>query len=340
VAGRELAVIIPHLGLYGGNLRYIELGNVLTDRGVDFTIATPDAARPGYLPYRGRVATLEELRGDPPDILLASEQRIFPEFLAFPAKRRVFYFIIERAARDAEIAAAGRRGEVELLANSSGTCAWLARKFGAQAKPVRGGVNLELFRPLAEGEGERRPPGRFRILAHGRFSRRRKGTRLVVRAVHRLAWRHRDLEVRFFDASTIHHEAGLPEDLACRARVRLDLDVPREKLRLVYGSSDVFVSAEKGAGWSNQTIEAMACGIPVVCTRSGTRDFAVDGETAVVVPRTSWHIARAIRRIMDDPALRRRLAEAGRAKAEEFPWERTADELLAALGLSPRLASL
>jgi glycosyltransferase involved in cell wall biosynthesis len=101
----------------------------------------------------------------------------------------------------------------------------------------------------------------------------------------------------------------------------------------VYGSSDVFVSAEKGAGWSNQTIEAMACGVPVVCTRSGTRDFAVPGETALVVPRTAGHLARAIRRIMDDAALRAQLAQAGRAKAAEFPWERTADELLAALGV-------
>jgi glycosyltransferase involved in cell wall biosynthesis len=156
----------------------------------------------------------------------------------------------------------------------------------------------------------------------------------VVRAVDRLARRRKGLEVSFFDSSTIHHEAGLPADLSCRARVRLDLDVPRERLRLLYGSSDVFVSAEKGAGWSNQTIESMACGVPVVCTRSGTRDFAVPGETALVVPRTAWHLARAIRRIMDDPELARRLAEAGRTKAAEFPWERTADELLAALGLA------
>jgi len=333
VAGRRIAVIIPHLGLYGGNLRYVELGNVLTDRGIDFTIATPEATRPDWLPYRGRVATIDELRADPPEILLASEQRIFPEFLAFPARRRAFYFIIERAARDAEIAAAGRRGEIELLANSSGTCAWLARRFGAEAKPVRGGVNLALFRPLPDGEGERRPPGRFSVLTHGRFSRRRKGSRLVVRAVDRLARRRSGLEVRFFDTSTVHHEAGLPADLKCRARVRLDLDVPRQDLRRVYGSCDLFVSAEKGAGWSNQTIEAMACGLPVVCTASGTRDFAIGGETALVVPRTVWHLERAIRRLLDDPSLRARLADAGRAKAAEFSWERTADELLAALGL-------
>jgi hypothetical protein len=120
VARRHIAVIIPHLGLYGGNLRYVELGNALTDRGVDFTIATPNATRPDYLEYRGRTATIDELRADPPEILLASEQRILPDFLAFPAGRRVFYAIIEKTARDREIAELARRGEIELLANSTG----------------------------------------------------------------------------------------------------------------------------------------------------------------------------------------------------------------------------
>jgi glycosyltransferase involved in cell wall biosynthesis len=266
VARRHIAVIIPHLGLYGGNLRYVELGNALTDRGVDFTIATPNATRPDYLEYRGRTATIDELRADPPEILMASEQRILPEFLEFPAERRVFYAIIEKTARDREIAELARRGEIELLANSTGIQRWLQRKFGAASKRVRGGINLTLFRPLDDDEPrERRPPNRFTILANGRFSRRRKGTRLVVRAVDRLARRTADLEIRFFDSSTVDHTARLPPDLRCRARVRMDLDVARERLRLVYGSCDLFVSAEKGAGWSNQTIEAMACGVPVVC---------------------------------------------------------------------------
>lgn len=332
MAGRGIAVVIPHLGLYGGNLRYIELGNELTDRGVDFTIATPEATRPDYLEYRGRVATLEELRADPPEVLLASEQRIFDEFLAFPAGRRFFYFILEKTAREKEIAAAGRAGRVGLLANSSGLVRRLEAKHGAHAAPVIGGVNPRLFRPLEEGEAELKPSDRFRVVANGRFSRRRKGSRIVAKAVDRLARRRRGLELVYFDTSTVDHRAGLPEDLTCRARVRLDLDVPREKLRIVYGSADLLVSAEKKAGWSNPTIEAMACGVPVVCTSSGTTDFAIHGETALVARRSAGAIARAVARMIDDGALRRRLAGAGLAKAREFPWERTAVDLLAAIG--------
>ncbi len=329
---RDIAVLIPHLGLYGGNLRYVELGNALAERGIDFTIATPEATRPDYQEFRGRVATIEELRADPPEILLASEQRIFPEFLSFPAKRRFFYYIIPFTRRDREIAGTARRGTIGLLANSTGMVRWLHERFRVDAVPVVGGINLRLFHPLEAGEAEIRPPSRFRVLANGRFSRRRKGSRLVTKALDRLARRRRDLELVFFDSSTVDHVAGLPPDLRCRARVRMNLDVPRDRLRILYGSSDLFVSAEKKAGWSNQTIEAMACGVPVVCTSSGTVDFAIHEETALVVPRTVWHLTRAIRRMMEDDELRRRLAAAGLAKAREFAWEKTADQLLAALG--------
>jgi len=329
---RRIAVVIPHLGLYGGNLRYVELGNALADRGVDFTIATPDGAPPGWLAYRGRSATIAELRADPPEILLASEQRIFAEFLAMPAGRRFFYFILEKTAAERDIARAAREGRVALLANSSGLVRYLRRRRGVEAVPVVGGVNPALFRPPEPGEGERRPPGRRVVLANGRFSRRRKGTRLVAKAIDSLA-RGRDLELRFFDTSTVDHAAGIPPDFRCRARVRMDLDVPRAELRRLYGAADVYVSAERRAGWSNGTIEAMACGVPVVCTRSGTADFAFHGETALVAPRTRWHLARAIRRLLDDEPLRARLAAAGLARARALSWERTADQLLSALGL-------
>lgn len=333
---REIAVVIPHLGLYGGNLRYVELGNVLTDRGVDFTIATPEGAPPTWLAYRGRSATIDELRSDPPEFLLASEQRIFDEFLTMPAGRRVFYFIVERTAAERDIARAARDGKITLLANSTGLVRYLRRRYDVAAAPVVGGVNVSLFRPLVDGERERRPRGRFTIVANGRFSRRRKGTRVVAKSVDGLVGRghgRRDLELRFFDTTTVDHVAGIPPDFRCRARVRMDLDVPREALRLVYGAADLFVSAEKRAGWSNGTIEAMACGVPVVCTSSGTTDFAISGETALVVPRTTFHLSRAIRRLIEDEPLRRRLAGAGLAKAREFAWERTADQMLSALGL-------
>jgi glycosyltransferase involved in cell wall biosynthesis len=319
----RIAALLPHLGLYGGNLRYLVIGNALAERGIALTLATPDGKPPAYFDYRGPMATLDELRASPPDVLLASEQNLFDLFRSMKAGRHVFYFILEKTAREREIARSG----VQLLANSSGLARRLRMLYGAEAAAVVGGVNPRTFFPLEPKERELRVPQSFRIVANGRFSRPRKGSRIVAKAAGGLK-PARNIELVYFDTTTVDHTAGLPEKLEVRPKIRLDLDVPREKLRIVYGSGDVFVSAEKKAGWSNPTIEAMACGVAVVCTSSGTSDFAIHEQTALVVPRTSWHVRHALARLMRDEPLRARIAQAGLAKAREFSWEATAERLL------------
>src|SRR5207253_9289386 len=76
----------------------------------------------------------------------------------------------------------------------------------------------------------------------------------------------------------------------------------------------------------NTAAEAMASGVAVVCTPSGTEDFAIDGVTAAVSRwRWSWALAGAIRPLLSDPARRAALAARGLEKIQEFSWERTAD---------------
>jgi glycosyltransferase involved in cell wall biosynthesis len=323
VTAPRIAALLPHLGLYGGNLRYLELGNALAERGVELTLATPNGDQPAFFEYRGKLSTFEEVRASAPDVLLASEQNLFDLFRSTKAGLHVFYFILEKSAREREIVRSG----VRLLVNSSGLARRFKKLYRADAAPVIGGVNPNIFFPLEKGERELRAPESFRIVANGRFSRPKKGSRIVARAVNDLGEAKR-VELVYFDTTTVDHNAGFPENFLVRPKVRLDLDVPREKLRIVYGSSDVFVSAEKKAGWSNTTIEAMACGVPVVCTASGTSDFALHDETALVVPRTSWHVRRALERLMGDEPLRARLAKAGLAKARTFSWDETAERLL------------
>ena len=154
MARRDIAVIIPHLGLYGGNLRYIELGNALAARGVDFTIATPEATRPDYLEYRGRVATFEELRDDPPEILLASEQRIFPEFLEFPSGRRYAPASVEHrcAVTRSTWLPVSRTGTGT---GASSTCATLTlrvvRRAGAGQRRIHEIANMQLLDCITYG---------------------------------------------------------------------------------------------------------------------------------------------------------------------------------------------
>ena len=65
-------------------------------------------------------------------------------------------------------------------------------------------------------------------------------------------------------------------------------------------------------------IEAMALGRPLIAPREGgPLEIVVDGETGVLIPpRDTAALAGAIDRLVSDPALRRKLGNAGRARVD------------------------
>jgi len=71
-------------------------------------------------------------------------------------------------------------------------------------------------------------------------------------------------------------------------------------------------------------VEAAACGLPLITTDvPGCREVVADGVDGLLVPvRDSDAIAEAIRTLVDNPALARRLGEAARAKARTYFDER------------------
>ena len=66
-------------------------------------------------------------------------------------------------------------------------------------------------------------------------------------------------------------------------------------------------------------LEAMACAKPVVATHhKGCEDAVVDGETGYLVPvREIEPLAAKIVALLDDPALRARMGQAGRRRVEQ-----------------------
>jgi len=72
------------------------------------------------------------------------------------------------------------------------------------------------------------------------------------------------------------------------------------------------------------SVEAMAVGIPVIASRVGGLPYTVaDGLNGLLCePGEPADLARQIARLLDDPALRRRMGLAGRKRfEEEFTWE-------------------
>jgi glycosyltransferase involved in cell wall biosynthesis len=121
-----------------------------------------------------------------------------------------------------------------------------------------------------------------------------------------------------------------PELAALGERVRLLPRKPRAELLPLYAEADVFTLPTWREGFPNVVLEAMGAGLPIVATPVGAIPDAVrDGEEALLVPpRDPQALAAALRRLVDDPALRDTMGRRARARAEAlFSRERVLDQL-------------
>lgn len=105
------------------------------------------------------------------------------------------------------------------------------------------------------------------------------------------------------------------------------------RLRALFNSCSIFLGASRSEGWGLPASEAMLCGCALVTVANGgSREFAIDGETALVVPPE--HVdqlgERALALLGDEP-LRLKLAAAGAERLRGFTWERSVAGLEAVL---------
>ncbi len=125
--------------------------------------------------------------------------------------------------------------------------------------------------------------------------------------------------LRLWIAGTGPREETLRAALACAdAGDRARLLGRRTDVPDLLAAADVFALASRWEGMPNAVLEAMAAGLPVVATAvGGTTDLVLDGETGFLVPPGDLvAFSDRLRRLALDPALRRKLGEAGRARAE------------------------
>jgi glycosyltransferase involved in cell wall biosynthesis len=101
----------------------------------------------------------------------------------------------------------------------------------------------------------------------------------------------------------------------------------QDPLPFVAGA-DVFVQPSLSEGMSNALMEAMSLGRCIVATKVGAASELLEhGVHALLPPPTVPDLAAAISRALADPALRHRLGEAARRRAEDFSVDRITSEL-------------
>lgn len=105
------------------------------------------------------------------------------------------------------------------------------------------------------------------------------------------------------------------------SRVDIDRIIP---------SFDILLLASHEEGFSNVLLEGMACGKPIVATDvGGNAESVIDGETGLIVPtRNPEAMAKAIKKLLNSPQLRKKMGKAGRRRMEKhFSKERLIEDM-------------
>lgn len=102
-----------------------------------------------------------------------------------------------------------------------------------------------------------------------------------------------------------------------------------EKLRQLYCSAQIFVSASRLEGCQLPPMEAMACGCAVVATNiGGVPDYSINEKTIISVPpRNPEKLADAIIRLIENENERKTIAENGYNYIRQFSWEKATDKI-------------
>ncbi|MGE5177431.1 MAG: glycosyltransferase family 4 protein [Hyphomicrobiales bacterium] len=205
----------------------------------------------------------------------------------------------------------------------------VTRHFPGPVDVIPNGVDLGRFRPglprLARFDD-----GVPNLLFVGRFDPR-KGLPELLRAAAILAREGRAFRLVLVGDGRLRPRLERMAGGVLRGRVHFEGRVEHVRLPRYYATADVFCSpATSGESFGLVLLEAMAAGAPVVATTlPGYRCVVTPGEDGLLVPpRDADALAGALRRLLDDAALRRRIAARGVETARRFGWEAIVDRLV------------
>ncbi len=162
--------------------------------------------------------------------------------------------------------------------------------------------------------------GQLKFLYVGRISRE-KDLEVLARAFTRLHREHPDTMLSLVGEGPYSAEL---KKLFPRGAAIFTGFLSGEPLAKAYASADAFVFPSTTDTFGNVVLEAQASGLPaVVSDKGGPKELIRDGETGIITAgKDEEALFQAMKRMVTDPDLRRRMSEAARKRMAERTWEK------------------
>jgi glycosyltransferase involved in cell wall biosynthesis len=281
-------------------------------------------ARPDWISaFRARVAWV--VRWDAAalpdaDVLLATAWQSAPIAAAAPARCGARFYLVQHYESlyhgDAAAVDATYRLPLRKIVISTWLADVMRERFASPAEVIVTPVDRDLFHRV---DVDVAPPRPRVLMLHHEYAW--KGVADGLEAVARTRRRVRTLRLVGFGVK--RPRFPLPYD-------EFHENPPQARLASLYSGTDIYLCPSWDEGLGMPPMEAMACGAALVTyDNGGCRDYARDGETALVARRRDVDdLAAKLERLATDDALRSRLAAAGRAfVTTAFDWENAVTRL-------------
>jgi glycosyltransferase involved in cell wall biosynthesis len=244
------------------------------------------------------------------DVVVADSWRVAQELDTIETPARKFHFIQhdERLYHGSpEQVAAVYRLSFEKIVVSTWLQDMLQRDFGQKALLLLNPMDRTLFFPVTIGRDA--DTIRVLLLDHDYAW---KGTAEGAEIIERLKEGHPEIRLVMFGVRKTGHAHAADE---------YHFSPPQEKLREIYSSCDIYLCPSWDEGSGLPSMEAMVCGSALVTyDNGGSRDYAIDGETAFVAAHHDKEtLAAKLEMAVSDGPLRRKISSAGMAYIESMP---------------------
>lgn len=106
-------------------------------------------------------------------------------------------------------------------------------------------------------------------------------------------------------------------------------DASDDDLLSAYQSASVLVNPSQYEGFGLPIIEAMKCGLPVICADGGSQREVAGDAAEIVPPNDETALVNALEHVLFDDSLRSSMISRGLARASSFSWDQTAAQTIA-----------